>query len=46
MQQIFDREFRREKNLEVMKKNANDAKNAPKKGKEEDPAKIEADKEA
>jgi len=37
MQQIFEREFRREKNLEVMKKLANDAKNAPKKGKEEEP---------
>lgn len=45
MQQIFEREFRREKNLEVMKKLANDAKNAPKKGKDEDPKKIEAEKE-
>ena len=46
MQQIFEREFRREKNLEVMKKLANDAKNAPKKGKEEEPQKIEAEREA
>jgi dynein intermediate chain 2, axonemal len=47
MQQIFEREFRREKNLEVMKRLANEAKNAPKKGgKEEDPAKVQADREA
>jgi dynein intermediate chain 2 len=47
MQLIFEREFRREKNLEVMKKLANDAKNAPKKGgKDDDPKKIEQQKEA
>lgn len=44
MQQIFEREFRREKNLEVMKKLANDAKMAPKKA-SEDPKKVEADRE-
>lgn len=46
MQQIFEREFRREKNLEVMKKLANDAKAPPKKaGKGEDPEKIAKEKE-
>lgn len=44
MQQIFEREFRREKNLEVMKKLANDQKMAPKKT-DGDPKKAEAEKE-
>lgn len=46
MQQIFEREFRREKNLEVMKKNANDQKGAPKAKKGEDPESLAKEKEA
>ena len=44
MGQIFDREFRREKNLEISKKLANDAIKAKDKGKtKKDPAKEKAD---
>jgi len=47
MGQIFDREFRREKNLEIAKKLANDAvkAQATKKGKK-DPVKEAAEKKA
>lgn len=44
MQQIFDREFRREKNLEIMKKMANDAKPVSKK--EKNPEQVAREKEA
>ena len=43
MQTIFEREFRREKNLEIMKKFEKEAKAPPKKA--VDPAKIAKDKE-
>ena len=46
MQQIFERESRREKNIELMKKNANDSKGAPKKKGDPDPEQIEKEKEA
>lgn len=43
MQTIFEREFRREKNLEIMKKFEKDAKAPPKN--KVDPAKIAREKE-
>lgn len=47
MGQIFDREFRREKNLEISKKLANDAIKAQGKGKtKKDPVKEAEEKKA